>query len=457
MFKKVLIANRGEVAVLIEKVCRRASIPTVAVYSDADVGAPHVEGADEAVHIGGPRAVDSYANIDKLIEAARSTGAEAIHPGYGFLAESAAFSRACRDAGLVFVGPPPEVLQRVGDKAEARRVAREAGVPVVPGSEGTVTDSTALEIARSIGFPVLCKNVAGGGGIGITIARDDEELRAALCSNRAGPRQMVGDGALLLERYLERPRHIEVQVLSDARGTHLHLFERECSIQRRHQKMLEECPSPLAAVPEGTRILEEMYEAALRVASAVGYSGMGTIEFLLEGSDFYFIEMNPRLQVEHPCTELTTGIDMIGSQLAIAAGEALRLRQEDICRSGHVMELRICAEDPARGFRPSPGRIDRFEVPGGDGIRVDSGVRSGYTVSPFYDSMIAKLVAAGTNRAVALQRARAALDAFVVEGIKTNISVHQEILRTDAFVRGELSTRFIEDHLPIEARGCSSF
>ncbi len=451
MFKKVLIANRGEIAVRIAEVCRRMSIETAAIFSDPDACSPHVEAADEAVSIGGSRAIESYMDSSKVIDAARKVGADAVHPGYGFLAERASFARECEDAGIVFVGPPPDILEHMADKAFARRLAIDAGVPVLPGSDVLGSDKAILSAARSIGFPVLCKDPAGGGGIGITVARDDEDLRAALLCSRSRAHFAQGDASLLLERYLERPRHVEVQILSDGLGRHLHLFERECSIQRRHQKMIEECPSPLIGAPDGCRLLKMMYAAALRMAEATGYVGVGTIEFLVDRGDFYFIEMNPRLQVEHPCTELTTGIDIVGWQLQIAAGEPLSLRQDDIGRLGHVIEMRICAEDPARGFLPSPGKLVRFEPPCGDGIRVDAGVRAGYTVSSYYDSMIAKLIAAGTDRSQALDRARDALDDFVITGIKTNIPAHQEILESDAFVKAELSTRFIEDHLSLGA------
>jgi acetyl-CoA carboxylase, biotin carboxylase subunit len=447
MFEKVLIANRGEIACRIAAVCKEMGIATVAVFSDADTDAPHVVAADEAVHIGPPRATESYLDAAKILDAAKRTGADAIHPGYGFLSERATFARACTEAGIAFIGPAPETIEKMGDKAEAIAMARKAGVPVVPGSDGIVAGEEALKAAERIGYPVLCKAAAGGGGIGMMVAHDEKELEKALATCESRAQAAFGDGAVYLERYFERPRHVEIQILSDAHGHHLHLFERECSIQRRHQKVVEEGPSPLAYTEHGPALLARMYAAAVRLADSVDYLGAGTVECLVDGDDFYFIEMNTRLQVEHPCTELTTGVDLIGWQLRIAAGERLDLRQEDVSRSGHVIEMRIYAEDPAKKFFPSPGKLERFEPPTGEGIRVDAGVRTGYTVTPFYDPMIAKLIVTGADRSQAIDRSLAALEGFVIEGVKTNIPAHQAILRHEAFVRGELSTRFIEDHL----------
>ncbi len=447
MFRKVLIANRGEIARRIATVCRSMGIATVGVYSSADAEAPHVKACDEAVEIGPPRPQESYLDQTRILEAARRTGAEAIHPGYGFLSENAGFARACEEAGFVFVGPSPEAIGAMGDKARARRTMAEAGVPVVPGSDGVVGEAEAAEEAERIGYPVLVKAAAGGGGIGMAVARDPDELTTAVqrCASRA--RSAFGDNALYLERYFEAPRHIEVQVLSDRQGRHLHLFERECSIQRRHQKVLEEAGSPLFLGGARSGLAERMYEASVRAAEAIGYVGAGTLEFLVAGDDFYFIEMNTRLQVEHPCTELTTGVDLIGWQLRIAAGEALDLAQEDIGRTGHAIEMRVYAEDPEKNFFPSPGTLTRFEVPSGEGVRVDSGVEAGYTVTPYYDPMIAKLIVYGESRDAAIERGLSALDQFEVEGVKTNLGMHRRILESDAFRRGELSTRFIDEHL----------
>ena len=445
MFDTVLIANRGEIACRIADVLRQMGIRTVGVYSDADAEAPHVKRVDEAVHIGPSRATDSYLDAHKILEAARKTGAQAIHPGYGFLSERASFARACAEAGIVFIGPSPEAMEAMGDKARARATARAAGCPVVPGTEGTVEGEAAHAAAREIGFPILVKASAGGGGIGMTVAEDEAGLDKALKTASGRAQASFGDGSVYLERYFARPRHIEVQVLGDGQDTYLHLFERECSIQRRHQKVIEEAPSPLF---EGDATLAEaMYRDAVAVARAVSYVGAGTVEMLVADGAYHFIEMNTRLQVEHPVTELTTGVDLIAWQVRIAAGEALDLKQADLRRTGHALELRIYAEDPDKKFFPSPGTLTRFEVPTGEGVRVDAGVETGYTVTPFYDPMIAKLIVQGKDRAEAISRARAALDAFHVEGIKCNIPALARILDTEAFHRGELSTRFIEEHL----------
>ncbi|RMG11825.1 MAG: acetyl-CoA carboxylase biotin carboxylase subunit [Deltaproteobacteria bacterium] len=446
MFQKIVIANRGEIACRIAQVCREMGISTVAVYSSADATAPHVRACDEAVEIGPPRPAESYLDGAKIVEVARRTGAEAVHPGYGFLSENAAFARACADAGLVFVGPSPEAIEAMGDKARARSTMAAAGVPVVPGSAGVVSPEQAAAEAERIGYPVLVKAAAGGGGIGMAVAHNAEELGKAVqqCASRA--RAAFGDDALYLERYFEAPRHVEVQVLCDAHGHHLHLMERECSIQRRHQKVVEEAGSPLFLDGARRGLASAMYEAALRAARAIDYQGAGTLEFLVSGEDFYFIEMNTRLQVEHPCTEVTTGVDLIGWQLRIAAGEPLDLSQEAVRRQGHAIEMRIYAEDPDKRFFPSPGTIERYEVPEGEGIRVDSGVEAGYTVTPFYDPMIAKLIVHGETRAQAIERGLTALEGFVVEGIKTNIPLHRKVLASEAFRRGDLSTRFIQEH-----------
>ena len=447
MFKKILIANRGEIAARIAQVCRGLGVATVAVYSDADRDAPHVQACDEAVHIGPPRAQESYLDAEKILAAARETGAEAIHPGYGFLSERASFARACAEAGIVFIGPSPEAIERMGDKAEARRTMLEAGVPVVPGSEGVVAPADAEAVAQGLGFPLLVKASAGGGGIGMAVATDEKSLAKGVKSCTSRAESAFGDGAIYLERFFERPRHIEVQILSDGQGTHLHLFERECSIQRRHQKVIEEAPSPLFLEGAEAALAEQMYAAAVRAAAAVDYKGAGTVEFLVADGGFYFIEMNTRLQVEHPCTELTTGVDLIAWQLRIAAGEALDLSQADIRREGHAIEMRVYAEDPAKNFFPSPGTLEVFAPPSGEGVRVDAGVRQGSVVTPYYDPMVAKLIVTGATRGEAIARGIAAVSAFQVEGIKTNLPTHMQILESSAFQAGALSTRFIEEQL----------
>ncbi|MCS7051287.1 MAG: acetyl-CoA carboxylase biotin carboxylase subunit, partial [Thermomicrobium sp.] len=401
MFRKLLVANRGEIAIRVMRACRELGIGTVAVYSEADAQARHVRYADEAVCIGPAAASRSYLNIDAIIAAARQTGAEAIHPGYGFLAENAEFSRACRQAGIVFVGPSPEAIALMGDKAEARKLADSVGVPVVPGTPDKVTSAEALVFADRIGFPVMVKAAAGGGGRGIRVVHGREELEHALQVAAQEAHAAFGDGALYLEKYLERPRHVEVQVLADHHGTVLHLFERECSIQRRRQKLWEEAPSP--ALTPGLRA--QICEAAVRLARAAGYTNAGTLEFLVDrGGSFYFLEMNTRVQVEHPITELVTGIDIVKEQIRIAAGERLPWRQEDITIHGHAIEFRINAEDPALGFFPSPGVIERLDLPAGPGIRCDFGFGPGDEVPPYYDSLIGKLIVWGRDRAEALAR-----------------------------------------------------
>lgn len=447
MFRKILIANRGEIARRIAEAVRPMGVATVAVYSDADEGAPHTRAADEAVRIGGAAPRESYLNAEAILEAAKKTGAEAIHPGYGFLSENPAFARAVHEAGLAFIGPSPEAMERMKDKAQARRLVAAAGVPTVPGTDGTVSGFEEARLAAErIGYPVLVKAAGGGGGIGMMPARDEAELEKAIraCGDRA--RAAFGREELFLERYLEAPRHIEVQILGDRHGKLIHLFERECSIQRRHQKVVEEAPSPLWW--QGKRdLLERIYDAAVRAARAFGYSNAGTCEFLVQGDEFYFIEMNARLQVEHPVTELTTGVDLIGWQLRIAAGEPLTLEPARLERRGHAIEMRIYAEDPVR-FLPAPGRILRWEPPAGPGIRVDAGYEAGQQVTPFYDPMLAKLIVHGQSREEAIARGREAVRSFVVEGekLKTNLALHERILADTAFAAGDLDTRFLEKH-----------
>jgi acetyl-CoA carboxylase biotin carboxylase subunit len=441
MFQKLLVANRGEIARRIIQVARERGLRTVAVHSDADAELPFVREADEAVRIGPAPVKDSYLSAAAILEAARQTGAEAIHPGYGFLSESAEFATRCAEAGLVFVGPPPAAMERMKDKATARRIVAEAGVPVIPGSGVLADERAALAAAEEIGYPVLLKAAGGGGGIGMAIVRGPDEMARAFrqCSDRA--RAAFGREAVYLERYFEAPRHIEVQILGDHHGAMLHVLERECSIQRRHQKVVEEAGSPLFLDAQAA-IAERMYEAAVAAARAFGYANAGTVEFLYAEGGFYFIEMNARLQVEHPVTELTTGLDLIDWQLRIAAGEALSLSQAEIARRGHAIELRIYAEDPVR-FLPSPGKLTRFEPPRGEGIRLDTGYEAGSTVTPYYDPLVAKLIVSGADRRAAIARALEAVRGFRIEGARSNLALHERILTSEAFARGELDTGFI--------------
>jgi len=444
MFKKLLIANRAEIARRINAVAHGMGISTVAVYSDADQELPFVREADQAMRIGPPPAKESYLNIEAILDAARKSGAQAIHPGYGFLSENSDFARACRSSGLVFIGPPPEAMARMKDKSEARRIVRDAGVPVVPGSDGIIPSSAAaLAEAQRIGFPVLCKAAGGGGGIGMGVALEPSELEKVFrqCSDRA--RAAFGREGVYLERYFDAPRHIEVQILGDGRGQLIHALERECSIQRRHQKVLEEAPSPLFARGANAAIAERMFTAALAAAKAFGYANAGTAEFLYADGAFYFIEMNARLQVEHPITELTTGLDLIGWQLRIAAGEPLAVQQREVVRRGAAIEFRIYAEDPVR-FLPSPGTLRRFVPPAGDGVRLDAGYEESNAVTPYYDPLIAKLVVSGASREEAIERSIRALSSFVIEGIKTNIPLHLRILQDAGFRSGAVDTSFLE-------------
>ena len=444
MFKKLLIANRAEIARRINAVAQRMGISTVAVYSDADKELPFVREADEAVRIGPPPAKESYLNVEAILEAAKESGAQAIHPGYGFLSENADFARACRNVGRVFIGPPPEAMARMKDKSEARRIVRDAGVPVVPGSDGIIPSSAAaLAEAERIGFPVLCKAAGGGGGIGMGVAREPSELEKVFrqCTDRA--RAAFGREGVYLERYFDAPRHIEVQILGDGHGQLIHGLERECSIQRRHQKVLEEAPSPLFARGANAAIAERMLTAALAAAKAFGYANAGTVEFLYADGAFYFIEMNARLQVEHPITELTTGLDLIGWQLRIAAGERLAVQQREVVRRGAAIEFRIYAEDPVR-FLPSPGTLRRFVPPAGDGVRLDAGYDESNVVTPYYDPLIARLTFSGPSREESNQRYLGALGSFVIEGIKTNIPLHLRILQDAGFRSGAVDTSFLE-------------
>jgi len=439
MFDTVLVANRGEIAVRVIRTLRALGVRSVAVFSDADADAKHVREADTAVRIGPAPASESYLSVERLLQAAARTGAQAVHPGYGFLAENAAFARACADAGLVFIGPPADAIALMGDKIRAKETVREAGVPVVPGGR----DPKLAEAARELGAPVLLKPSAGGGGKGMRLVRDLDRLDDEIAAARREARASFGDDTLLVERWIDRPRHIEIQVLADAHGNVLHLGERECSLQRRHQKIIEEAPSVL--LDEATRAA--MGEAAVQAARSCGYVGAGTVEFIVPSGDpsqYYFMEMNTRLQVEHPVTELVTGLDLVEWQLRVAAGEKLPYGQEDIRLTGHAVEARICAEDPARGFLPSGGTVLRLREPHGDGIRTDSGLSEGTEVGSLYDPMLSKVIAYGPDRATALRRLRAALAETVTLGVQTNAGFLRRLLAHPAVVQGELDTGLVE-------------
>ncbi len=441
MFRKVLVANRGEIALRVIRACRELGIETVAIYSEADRESLHVRFADDDVCIGPPPAKESYLKIPRIIAAAEITGADAIHPGYGFLAENAEFAETCAASNITFIGPTVEQLRVMGDKAEARKAMAKVGVPIVPGSPGPVSDpDDAAAVAREIGFPVIIKAAAGGGGKGMRVARNDAEFSRSFSLARSEALSAFGNDEVYVEKYLARPRHIEFQILGDQHGHLLHLGERDCSIQRRHQKLIEEAPSP--AVTPALR--EEMGDAAVRGAKAISYVGAGTIEMLLdETGEFYFMEMNTRIQVEHPVTEVLTGVDLVKEQIRVAAGEELSIAEIPPLR-GHVIECRINAEDPARAFQPSPGRIEVFHPPGGPGIRVDTHVYTGYTVPPYYDSLLAKLIAQGDNRDEAIRRMQIALDSFIIEGVTTTTAFLGRVLDHERFRAGDFDTKFLE-------------
>ena len=448
MFSKVLIANRGEVALRVIRSCKEMGVESVAVYSEADKDCLHARMADEAVCIGPAASRMSYLNMPNIISAALMSGAEAIHPGYGFLAENAQFARAVASSGLTFIGPSPEAIERMGDKAAARKTMAEAGVPVVPGSDGAVqTEADARAFAERVGFPVLIKASAGGGGKGMRVVASAEELSSQLVAAKTEAAAAFGNDEVYLERYLARPRHIEFQVLADTHGNAVHLFERDCSIQRRHQKLVEEAPSP--ALTDELR--ERMGDAALLAVRAVGYVNAGTVEFLLDADgSFYFMEMNTRVQVEHPVTELVTGVDIVKEQIRIAAGEPMKhTSQEQLSIRGHAIEFRINAEDTAHGFRPNPGTIEVFNPPGGFGVRNDSHAYSGYLVPPHYDSLLAKLIVWGETRKEAINRARRALDEYIVVGIPTTVPFHQRVVEDEAFQSGEVYTDFVATRMGV--------
>jgi acetyl-CoA carboxylase, biotin carboxylase subunit len=440
VFNKVLIANRGEIALRIIRVCKQFNIKTVAVYSQADRDSLHVRFADEAVCIGPPPGKESYLKIPRIIAAAEVTNADAIHPGYGFLAENAAFAEICHSAGLKFIGPSPEMIAAMGDKALAKETMRKAGVPVVPGSDGVVkTVGAALEVAKAIGYPVIIKAVAGGGGRGMRIVREESELEIAYKTAQHEAEQGFSNPDVYLEKYVEQPHHVEIQVFGDQHGNAIHFGDRDCSVQRRHQKLIEESPSPY--VDDALRA--KMGDAAIRGCKAVGYENAGTIEFLVDkNKNFYFMEMNTRIQVEHPVTEQVTGHDLVKLQLQVAAGE--RLPRKKIMQRGHAIECRINAEDPANNFRPSPGLITDFHMPGGFGVRVDTHSYSGYVVPPYYDSLIAKLVVFAQTRDGAIGKMASALDEFTIGGIKTTIPFHRQVMRDERFRSGKFDTSFLE-------------
>ena len=442
MFNKILVANRGEIAIRVMRACRELGIETVAVFSKADKHALHTKYADEAYLIGDAPPSDSYLNIERIIDVAEKSESEAIHPGYGFLAENPRFAKACEEAGIKFIGPKSDVIELMGSKIEARRVMRKAGLHTVPGSEGAVeNEDEALEVAEEVGFPILIKASAGGGGIGMYVVNSKEELKEAIEKAKHISKSAFGDPTIFIEKYLPRPRHIEFQVLADEKGNVVSLGERECSIQRRHQKLIEEAPS--VVVTEELR--EKMNDLVRKAAKSIGYTNAGTLEFLYHEGNLYFIEMNTRIQVEHGITELVTGIDIVKEQISIASGEELSFSQEEVEIRGHAIECRINAEDPLNDFMPSPGKIRKYRSPGGFGVRIDSGVRMGYIIPPHYDPMIAKLMVWGRNRQEAIARMRRALSEYIITGVKTNIAFHKAVMQDEAFIKGDISTRFIEE------------
>jgi acetyl-CoA carboxylase biotin carboxylase subunit len=449
MFGKILIANRGEIALRIQRACRELGIRTVVVHSEADTEAKYVKLADESVCIGPPPAASSYLNIPAIISAAEVTDAEAIHPGYGFLSENADFAEKVEGSGFVFIGPRPENIRLMGDKVSAKQAMLKAGVPTVPGSDGALPDDAKeiVRIARKVGYPVIIKAAGGGGGRGMRVVHTEAALLNAVNMTRSEAQAAFANPVVYLEKYLEEPRHIEFQVLADAHRNAVYLGERDCSLQRRHQKVMEEAPAPELPAKLREKIGERCVEACRKIA----YRGAGTFEFLYEGGEFYFIEMNTRIQVEHPVTEMITGVDLVQEQIHVAAGEKLRLRQKDIQLRGHAIECRINAEDPYR-FTPSPGRITSYHPPGGPGIRVDSHVYQGYTVPPNYDSMVGKVIAYGASREQAIARMRVALSEMVVEGIQTNIPLHRDLLNDTRFLRGGVSIHYLEQKLAQEQK-----
>jgi acetyl-CoA carboxylase, biotin carboxylase subunit len=443
MFEKILIANRGEIALRVLRACRELGIQTVAVHSTADADAMHVKLADESVCIGPPAAKDSYLNIPSIVAACEITGAEAVHPGYGFLSENARFAEILQEHSIKFIGPSPENIRTMGDKIEAKRTAKALGIPVVPGSEGGVeTVAEARKVAKDIGYPVIIKATAGGGGRGMKVARNEADLEFAVATAQTEAKAAFGNGEVYIEKYLEKPRHIEIQVLGDGQGNAVHLGERDCSLQRRHQKIWEEAHSPALNAHQrdeiGTRVAKAMQK--------LNYEGVGTIEFLYENDEFYFIEMNTRLQVEHPVTEMITGLDLVQEQIRVAAGAKLAMTQADIQFSGHAIECRINAENPVN-FTPSPGRIDAVHFPGGLGVRIDSALYSGYKIPPYYDSLIGKLIVFGKSRTECLMRLRRAMSEFVIDGVETTIPLFQKLLRENDIIDGHYDIHWLEKYL----------
>lgn len=455
MFKKILVANRGEIAVRVMRACRELGITSVGVYSDSDRNSIAAKYADESYPLGGDRPRDTYLNIRKIISIAKRAGAEAIHPGYGFLAENPSFAYACEQAGIKFIGPSPGVIQLMGNKVAARQAMARAGVPVIPGTAEAIKDvGVAREVACSLGFPVLVKAAAGGGGIGIATVEREEDLEEVISSTQKLAQSTFGDDSVFLEKYIDQPRHIEFQILADEHGNVIALGERECSIQRRHQKLIEESPSPVMT-PE---LRQKMGEVAVRAARAIGYTNAGTVEFIYSANgngaggpsqpQFYFLEMNTRVQVEHPLTEMVTGVDIVKEQIRIAAGMPLSLSQDQVQIQGWAIECRINAEDPLNNFVPCPGKLRGYRSPGGIGVRVDSGVNTSYSIPPFYDPMISKLIVHGRDRAEAIQRMRRALYEYIIVGVKTNIPFHKAVMNSPAFQRGELTTHFVDQFHP---------
>jgi acetyl-CoA carboxylase biotin carboxylase subunit len=443
--QKILIANRGEIALRIVRACHELGIKTLAVYSEADVESLHVQLADEAICIGPARSDESYLKADRIISAAEIADVDAIHPGYGFLAENADFAEQCASSNIKFIGPSASVIRQMGDKAIAKTTVQKVGVPIVPGSDGPVsTEAEALKTAKKVGYPVIIKAVAGGGGRGMRIAHNDVSFAKEFHIARHEAEKAFGNGSVYVEHYIQNPRHIEFQILADSHGKVLHLGERDCSIQRRHQKLIEEAPSPFV----NPDLRKKMGRAAIKAAEAAGYENAGTVEFLVdEKGDFFFIEMNTRIQVEHPVTEEVTDIDLIKRQIEIASGEHLKLEQKNIRFNRHAIECRINAEDPSRNFAPSPGTIDLYYAPGGHGVRVDSHVYGGYTIPPYYDSMIGKLIAYGSERKIALNRMNRALNEYIIRGVKTTIPFHRAILRDPSFREGKFTTAYVQEFM----------
>ncbi|RMF92617.1 MAG: acetyl-CoA carboxylase biotin carboxylase subunit [Candidatus Schekmanbacteria bacterium] len=450
MFKKILIANRGEIAVRIIRACREMGIKTVAVYSDADRNSLHVRYADEAYRLGPPSPAESYLDYHKIVDIAKKSKSEAIHPGYGFLAENFKFAKLCEKSKIVFIGPPAKAIENMGIKTLARKTMESAGVPIIPGTSSNIKDEKELEkIAKKIGFPLMLKASAGGGGKGMRLVREKKELKSALRATRSEAKSAFGDDSVYIEKFVENPRHIEVQILADKKGNTIHLNERECSIQRRHQKVIEESPSPIVS----HEMRKKMGEAAIKAAQAVGYYSAGTVEFLVDkDKNFYFLEMNTRLQVEHPVTEMITGIDIVKEMIRIAAGLPLSISQEDVTVNGHSIECRIYAEDPEKNFMPSPGKIMNLRAPGGPGIRDDSGVFEGFEVSLYYDPLISKLVSWGRDRKEAIEKMRRALDEYYISGIKTTIPFHKQVMKSKHFIKGDFNTSFIDTSFEKEKR-----